>query len=341
MSLRFLTSRLALAAVVVVLLTTVSVLGQSNRSARDAASQTPWGHPDLQGVWHVSADVPLERPAEYAGREFLTDAEMAALDRKKAADPGLNARAEGARDVGGAYNAVFTSILKTGRRTSLIIDPRDGRLPALTPEAQKGQAGRGGSGGGEGRQLVDNPEDVENTRCLGVRSSFLPMNTAYAKGTVLRLVQSPGAVAIYLEDDHAGGGTRVIALDGSPHIVAKVRPYLGDSRGRWEGKTLVVETTNFQEQRTFNYWEERAFRGANASTFRMTERFTRVDANTLQREVTFEDPMTWTRPWTVLIEMGRSEEARNLIFESACHEGNYAITGILAGSRSQEKNGAR
>jgi hypothetical protein len=338
MSRRSLTKMGMLAAAVVLLLTAVSVFGQSNRPTRNGAPRTPWGTPDLQGIWHVKADVPLERPAEYAGREFLTDDEVAALDRKKAADPGLNARAEGARDVGGAYNAVFTSILKTGRRTSLIVDPRDGKLPALTPEAEKRQTGRGGTGDGGGQQLlVDNPEDVENTRCLGVRSSFLPINTAYGKGTVMRSVQSPGSMAIYLEDDHAGGGTRVIALDGRSHLTSTIRPYLGDSRGRWDGETLVVETTNFQDERTFNYWETRAFRGANAATFRMTERYTRVDTNTLQREVTFEDPMTWTRPWTVLIEMGRSDDARNLIFESACHEGNYAMTGILAGSRSQEK----
>ena len=331
------------AVVAVLLLATVSVLGQGNRPARTAAPRTPWGVPDLDGVWHVMADMPLERPPEYAGREFLTDAEMAALDRKKAVDPGLNARAEGARDVGGAYNAVFTSILKTGRRTSLITDPRNGRLPSLTPEAERREAirgRRGSDGGGQGQQLADNPEDIENTRCLGVRSTFLPMNTAYGKGSVMRLVQSPRSVAIHLEDDHAGGGTRVIPLDGSAHLTAKVRPYLGDSRGRWDGETLVVETTNFQGERTFNYWEERAFRGANAATFRMTERFKRVDAEILQREVTFEDPTTWTRPWTVLIEMGRSEDARNLIFESACHEGNHAMTGILAGSRSQEKKEA-
>lgn len=339
MSRRVLTKTGISGAAVILLLTVVSVFGQNSRPTAKRAPRTPWGAPDLEGIWHVTADVPLERPAAYAGREFLTDDEVAALDRQKAADPGLNARAEGARDVGGAYNAVFTSILKTGRRTSLIVDPLDGRLPALTPEAQRRQTGRatGDRGGGEQQQLVDNPEDIENTRCLGVRSSFLPINTAYGKGTVMRLVQSPGSVAIYLEDDHAGGGTRVIPLDGRPHLAPAMRPYLGDSRGRWEGGTLVIETTNFQAQRTFNFWEERIFRGAQAATFRMTERYTRVDLNTLRREVTFEDPATWTRPWTVLIEMGKSEDARNLIFESACHEGNYAMSGILAGSRSEDK----
>ena len=309
--------------------------------AKTAASlRTAWGDPDLQGVWHVVANVPLERAAEYAGREFLTDAEVAALDQKKAADPGRNSRAdEGARDVGGAYNAVFNSILKTGKRTSLITDPKDGRIPPLTEEAQKRQAaGRGGRGGpaaaagqGRGGQPVryDNPEDIGSTRCLGVQMPFLPLNTAFAQGTVMRLVQSPKSVGIYLEDDHAGGGNRIIHVDGSPHVASHIRPFLGDSRGHWDGNTLIVETTNFQPQRTF--------RGANANTFKMTERFTRVDGNSLRREITFDDPKTWTRPWTVLIEMGRSDDKLNLIFESACHEGNYGMVGILAGTRAQEK----
>jgi hypothetical protein len=135
-----------------------------------------------------------------------------------------------------------------------------------------------------------------------------------------------------MEDDHAGGGNRVILLDGSPHLPPTIRPYLGDSRGHWEGNTLVVETTNFPADRTF--------RGANAETFKMTERITRVDAGNLRREITFEDPKTWTRPWTVLIELGRSDDKLNLIFESTCHEGNYGMTGILVGSRAEEKAAA-
>ena len=327
-----------LAVGVLVFLTTASVGGQAARTGQTAAAAAPrtaWGTPDLQGVWHVVANVPLERSAENAGKEFLSDAEVAALDQKKAADQGRNTRAaEGGRDVGGAYNAVFNSILRTGKRTSLIVDPPDGKIPALTPEALKrqggGRGGRGGGGGqGGGQQVFDNPEDIGSTRCLGVQAPFLPLNTAFAQGTVMRLVQSPKSVALYLEDDHAGGGARVVQIDGGPHPPAHVRPYLGDSRGHWEGNTLVVETTNFPPQRTF--------RGANADTFKMVERFTRVDANNLRREITFHDPSTWTRPWTVMIEMGKSEDSKNLIFDSACHEGNYGMTGILVGSRAAEK----
>ena len=349
---------LSVAGVLAVLwLLSTPIAGQAP-AARPAAAKpaapprTPWGDPDLQGVWHVMAQVPLERAQQYAGREFLTDEEVAALDKGKAENQGRNSRAAAgsAQDVGGAYNAVFNSILKTGKRTSMIIDPKDGRIPPLTDEAQKRQAGgRGGrgagqgappaqgapaaappgGGGGQGNQRFDNPEDIGSTRCLGVQTPFLPLNTAFAQGTVMRLVQSPKSVGIYMEDDHAGGGNRVILMDGSPHLPPGVRPYLGDSRGHWDGNVLVVETTNFPADRTF--------RGAIAETFKMTERFTRVDATNLRREVTFEDPKTWTRPWTVLVEMGRSDDKLNLIFESACHEGNYGMTGILVGSRTEEK----
>jgi hypothetical protein len=130
-----------------------------------------------------------------------------------------------------------------------------------------------------------------------------------------------------MEDDHAGGGNRVIYLDGRPHLPSKIRTYLGDSRGHWEGNTLVVETTNFAQ----------GFRGSNPDTYKMIERFTRVDANNLHREITFDDPQTWTQPWTVLVEMGKTDDRRQMIFDSACHEGNYGMTGILVGARRAEQ----
>jgi hypothetical protein len=328
----------ALAGVLVMLsVAAVSVVGQADRAAPAPAERTSWGDPDLEGVWHVKAAVPLERPEQYAGREFLTDEEVAELDREKAQSLGRNERFEddSLQDVSGAYNAAFNSILKTGKRTSLVIDPPDGRIPPLTAAAEQqlgGRGGRGRRGGGGGRFLdvappLANPEDSNRNRCLGVQAEFLPLNTTFAQGTVMRLVQSPRSVAMYMEDDHAGGSTRAILLDGSPHLPAHIRTYLGDSRGRWEGDTLVVETTNFNLP----------FRGSNPETFRMIERFTRVDAENLERRVTFEDPSTWTRPWTVLIEMGRSETKRNLIFESACHEGNYGLTGVLIAARVEEQ----
>ena len=296
------------------------------------APRTAWGDPDLQGTWFVVYGVPLERSAANADKEFLTDAEVAALDKQKEADPGRNARSENAnQDVGGAYNAVFNSVLKTGKRTSMIIDPPDGKIPPLVAGAQgAGRGGFGAPGGGRGGLggANDNPETIaQSPRCLGVPMPFLPLNTLFAQGTVMQIVQSPKSLAIYMEDDHAGGGNRVIYMDGRPHAPPTARFYLGDSRGHWEGNTLVIETTNFSQ----------GFRGSNVETYKMIERLTRVDANNLRREITFDDPKTWTRPWTVLIEMGKTDDHRHMIFDSACHEGNYGMVGILAGSRKEEQ----
>jgi len=302
--------------------------GKAKAAAKAAPMRTTWGDPDLQGTWFVMADVPLERSATNAGKEFLTDEEIAASDLKKGLDPGRNARAAGTQDVTGAYNAVFNSILKTGRRTSMIIDPPDGRIPVLA-SAQGGRGGGrglpGGRGGGAGQN--DNPETIaQSPRCLGVPMPFLPLNTAFAQGTVMQLVQSPKSAAIYMEDDHAGGGNRVIFMDGRKHLPANIRTYLGDSIGHWEGNTLVVETTNFSQ----------GFRGSTPD-YKMTERYTRVDATNLRREITFEDPKTWSRPWTVVVEMGKTDDSRHMIFDSACHEGNFGLVGILAGARREEQ----
>jgi hypothetical protein len=293
-----------------------------------APLRTPWGDPNLQGTWFVMADVPLERSAANAGKPFLTDAEVAAADAAKGLNPGRNARsADRSQDVTGAYNAVFNSILKTGKRTSMIIDPPDGKIPPLVAGAVP-QSGRGGLGRGPGPSQNDNPETIaQSPRCLGVPMPFLPLNTAFAQGTVMQVVQSPKSMGIYMEDDHAGGGNRVIYMDGRPHLPANIKTYLGDSRGHWEGNTLVVETTNFSQ----------GFRGSNIETYKMIERFTRVDASNLRREITFIDPKTWTKPWTVLIEMGKTNDERQMIFDSACHEGNYGLTGILVGARREEQ----
>jgi hypothetical protein len=319
---------------------------------KSAAPRTAWGQPDLQGTWFVTEDVPLERSAANANKEFLSAAEIAEADARKGLAVGRNARTQGADDVSGAYNAVFNSVLKTGARTSRVIDPPDGRIPPLVSGGQGGNgrglgagagggagrgagggAGRAGAGGGAAILGVapgqnDNPETAaQNPRCLGVPMPFLPLNTAFAQGTVMQIVQSPKSMAIYMEDDHAGGGNRMIYMDGRPHAPASMKFFLGDSRGHWEGDTLVVETTNFST----------GFRGSNPDTYKMTERFTRVDANNLRREITFEDPKTWTKPWTVLIDMGKTSDERHMIFDSACHEGNYGLTGLLVGARREEQ----
>jgi len=304
--------------------------------AKPAATipRTPWGEPDLQGTWFVLADVPLQRSAANANKEFLTDEEMAAADKQKGLNPGRNARsANSVADVDGAYNAVFNSVLKTGRRTSMIIDPPDGKIPPTVAAAAPAGGARGGRGaapaGGPrgGQNQNDNPETLaQNPRCLGVQMPFIPNNTLFAQGTVMQIVQSPKSMGIYMEDDHAGGGNRVIFMDGRPHLPSSVKTVLGDSRGHWEGNTLVVETTNYTQ----------GYRGANADTFKTIEKFTRVGPNDLKREITFDDPKTWTRPWTVLIEVGKTDDKRHMIFDSACHEGNYGMTGILAGARKEE-----
>jgi hypothetical protein len=293
------------------------------------APRTAWGEPDLQGTWFVMESVPFERSAANANKPMLTEAEVEAADRAKSQDQGRNMRSDNVtRDVDGAYNAVFNSVLRTSKRTSMIIDPPDGRIPpppAGAPQGQGRGGGRGGLGGGRGGNQNDNPETTaQNPRCLGVQMPFLPLNTAFAQGTVMQIVQSPKTMGIYMEDDHAGGGNRVIFMDGRPH--SKAKSVLGDSIGRWEGNTLVVETTNFVQ----------GFRGSNPATYKMIEKFTRVDSNNLKREITFVDPQTWSRPWTILIEMGKTNDNRHMIFDSACHEGNYGLTGILVGARREE-----
>ena len=203
--------------------------------------RTAWGDPDLQGTWFVLADVPLERSAANAGKEFLTDQEVAAADAQKGLNPGRNARsADKTQDVSGAYNAVFNSVLKTGKRTSMIIDPPDGKIPPLVAGSPAGRNGRGGQGapgapvlgvGAPGAN--DNPETIaQSPRCLGVPMPFLPLNTLFAQGTVMQIVQSPKSMGIYMEDDHAGGGNRVIHMDGRPHPSSSVKLYLGDSTKR-------------------------------------------------------------------------------------------------------------
>ncbi len=190
--------------------------------------KTAWGDPNLQGTWFVTTDVPLERSAANANKEFYTEDEIAKMDAAKGLNPGRNARESGANDVSGAYNAVFNSVLKTGTRTSRIIDPPDGRIPALVnPPQPRGGGGRG-AGGGAGLGLgiapgqVDNPETAaQSPRCLGVPMPFLPLNTLFAQGTVMQVVQGPKSMAIYMEDDHR---KRRLAIASSISTARSTRP---------------------------------------------------------------------------------------------------------------------
>ena len=323
--------------------------------------KTAWGEPDLQGIWTDELETPVQRPAQYANKEVFTDVERAELDKIRGGVLRRDTRAPkgSERDVAGAYNAVFQSIKPTGRRTSLVVDPPNGRIPAFTPEVRKRfdallefqmallqntgtcKDSLPGCAGGKygppsprreeaaapyystGRfNRNDNPEDRNvSARCM---SAVLPDFSGYR-----RIVQSPGSVSVFYDVGQGQGWQRVIPVSGSPHLPPSVRQRFGDSRGRWEGNTLVVDTTNFSPKSDF--------RGAREN-LHLVERWVRADANTLEYSVTIEDPTTWTRPWTVKQEMTRQDEQANRIYyEPRCHEGNYAMVSMLAGGRAVDK----
>ncbi len=302
----------------------------SAQQSGGAVSRTPWGDPDIQGVWNSKTLTPLERNARYAGREFLTDPEVAELERASVDDRGRDTRAErgSVADVEGAYNNAFSSfwgtkIVRT-KRTSLIVDPPDGKLPALTPAAQARQAAvrrlATSEGGAVGR--ADNPEERRNDSCPGITLPCTSPLCAFS-----RIVQTPGSLAIYYESGHHGGVIRQIPLDGRQHLPSDVRLKFGDSIGRWEGNTLVVDTTNFNGQMNVNGAREH---------LHLVERFTRTEPNLIIYRATVEDDTAFVKPWT--IEMTWVRGADNSIYdESACHEGNYAMTSILAGARALER----
>jgi hypothetical protein len=315
-------------------------------------SVTPWGDPDLEGIWSPGYYLtPLERPDAYGGREFLTDQEVATLEREQAENKGRNTRLEaGSReDLEGAYNDAFTGrgtqVIRT-KRTSLIVDPPDGKIPPLTPAAQAkraaasarrapagngpGSSARRGASAGyaiplpDGGYPSDNPEDRPPDRCLGVTLPFLKGTS----GAFSRIVQTPHSVAIYHEDGHVGGAYREVFLDGRQHLPPAVRQWLGDSIGRWDGKTLVADTTNFTGRTNFQ---------GSGENLHLVERFTRVSDDLLTYRITVDDSTVWSRPWTIELPLTRYSDAKNQIFEAACHEGNYAMTSILAGARARDR----
>ena len=294
-----------------------------------AAPRTPWGQPDLQGLWSLHTITPLQRPEKFADRVFLTDEEVAALESAQLTTAGRDERVGVGTDVDveGAYNEFWwdraTNVVET-KRTSLIVDPPDGRIPALTPEAQNRAEGErdrrplratGGFEAGRGDTTWEDRSLWE--RCI---TQGLPRVSAIAYNPNVQLFQTPNHVVILYEMIHE---SRIIPI-GRPHLEAGVDQWQGDSRGRWEGDTLVVDTTNFSEKTNF--------RGATDG-LHMIERFTRVDQDTLQYDITFDDPTTWTQTWTVSRPL---QKAEGPIYEYACHEGNYSLAGILAGGRAQE-----
>ncbi|MGH9660951.1 MAG: hypothetical protein ACRD96_20560, partial [Bryobacteraceae bacterium] len=277
---------------------------------------------------------PLERPKALEGREFLTDDEVAELKKRAA-----RLFQSGNSDFASGDNVFLAALANVEQyknpnsthgsdnmverefdnRTSLIIDPPDGKIPPLTPEARQRQAAT------EARQRIPaGPEDLSNAlRCITYGVPRLGGNWGAGPYSYYQILQSPGYVALTMEVIH---DVRIIPLDGRPHPPRNIPQWNGDSRGRWEGKTLVVDTTNFSPKSYFM---------GSSENLHLVERFTRVDADTIRYEITLSDPTTWTKPWTAVIPLKRTPDA---IYEFACHEGNYALMlGMLAAARAEQK----
>ena len=347
--------------------TRIGLSGQTVGSRADASIRTPWGEPDLQGIWTTEVDTPFERPERFGDREFLTPEEQAELDEQRSGLISRNRRVERGTelDVAGAYNAVFLSFKPTDRRTSLIVDPPNGRVPPQTPEVQaladedrafrlellrSTETCRSGSvacRGGEynpepsprrsemqppryntGRMnRQDNIEDGSlGDRCL---SGAIPeFGTAFG-GSFRRIVQTPGGISIFYDVGQGQGFQRNIVMNGSPHLPDHIRQWWGDSRGHWEGDTLVVDVTNFSPKRDF--------RGSREN-LHLIERWTRTGPDTLDYEVTIEDPTVWVRQWTVRQEFRKQSDQQNRIYyEPRCYEGNYGFPALLLGARIAEE----
>jgi hypothetical protein len=295
-----------------------------------SAPRTPWGHPDLQGEWNNGTSTPLERPSALGDKAVLTDEETEELSEKQqAARENRDSRAGHGTDadVARAYNAYWFPVPgKAIGRTSLILDPPDGKVPALTPEGTKRAAAFA-----ESRQRPPaGPEDRSLwERCITRGVPRLPGGY----NNHFQIVQSQDSVVILIEMIHEA---RIIPLDGRPHLDAGIRQWLGDSRARWEGDTLVVDTTNFTDKTNF--------RGSGAG-LHLIERYTRVSPDVINLEFTVEDPGTWTRPWTASFPLtslqsavgGVDQVTNPSLFEYACHEGNYGLFGQLSGARAQEQ----
>jgi hypothetical protein len=316
-----------------------SLSGQAPRhgGAAWAAPSGPDGHPDLQGVWLNNSATPLERPAALAGRQFLTDREVAEL-RQRADRLFANTNADFA-----AGDAVFLSALAnidhfksttaTGttnemierefdNRTSLIIDPPDGRIPPLTAEAQQRKA----VADANRRRPPEGPEDLTQVeRCLTYGVPRLSSgNTGAGPLGYFQIVQTPAYVVLFVEAIHEA---RVVSLDGRPHLPSAVGLWQGDSRGRWQGNSLVIDTTNFSPRSNFM---------GSAGHLHVVERLTPAAPDRLDYEITIDDQTTWTQPWTAVIRLKRTTQQ---LFEYACHEGNYEIVrGMFAAARAREQD---
>ena len=327
---RFVASITIALSLAVVPLLEPTVVAQVRATAKPSVvPRTPDGHPDLQGLWSFANITPFERPTNLGDKAVLTEQEAAEFEKETAArskqDEG---RQRGtAADVGRAYNDAWydrgTRVAGT-RQTSIVVDPPTGRIPAMTAEGQARADARQAER--RKRGPADGPEDrAIGERCiLGFNAG--PPFAPSAYNNNIQIVQTREYVMIMTEMVH---DARIVPLDGRPHLPSKSRLWMGDSRGRWDGDTLVVETTNFSVKNLY--------RGATEN-IRLVERFSRRDDGTLMYEFTINDPATWTAPWTGRVPLERLEDR---IYEYACHEANYGMEGILKGTRAEEQASAQ
>ena len=318
-----------LVALVLIPFADLPVFAQTRGAAKPSVPRTPDGKPDLQGYWSFATVTPFERPSEFGEKSVLTDAEVQEFEEQAVArskqDEG---RKRGtAADLGRAYNDFWydrgTRVVGT-RQTSIVVDPPNGRVPALTPEAQARASARAAAR--KQRGPADGPEDRSlGERCiLGFNAG--PPFAPSAYNNHIQIVQTKDYVVIMTEMVH---DARIVPLDGRRHLPESTRPWMGDSRGRWEGDTLVVETTNFSEKNLY--------RGATPA-LKLVERFSRTANDQLVYEFTINDPATWTSPWTGRVPMERLDDQ---IYEYACHEGNLGMEGIMKGTRAEEADAAK
>jgi hypothetical protein len=344
----------------------VAVGPLSRVSAQAPSLKTPWGEPDLQGIWTVEYDTPFQRSAKYANREFFTDAERTEIDRERAQLHGRDNRAArgSEADVAGAYNQVWGGMKHTGKRTSAIIDPPDGRIPPMTPAAQKIAATdrafrldlmratetcklqRPGCTGGK-----YNPTPTSHSNDLAPRYNTARMNrhdnvedgaladrcltlglpefgAGNGGGSFRRIVQTPGGITMYYDVGQGQGWQRNIVMNGSPHLPANIRQWFGDSRGHWEGDTLVIDVTNFSPKTDY--------RGSREN-LHLVEHWRRTSPTNLEYVATIEDPTVWTRPWTVIQEFTKQSDEENKIFyEPRCVEGNIGFPAEMKMSRLED-----
>ena len=355
MSYRSLT--LGIAAATIIALSTVSVVAQqapaSPGTAAAGANRTPWGEPDLQGIWSAGTLTPMERPARWAGKPVLTPEEAAAYEAEHAKDVDLDERAFGRR-ADDSYNNAFapygggTAEMLNGGRTSLIVDPPDGKIPPFSPDGVTREntyrewlrmlvTGSVGGIAGPISSRRNDPPPVYNTgrtnaasdpesrgtreRCF---SQPLPYETSPA--TFVRIVQSQGAISLFVETHQGHGHVRTVNI-GRSHLPSHIRLIHGDSVARWEGDTLVIDTTNFTAKMEYQ--------GAREN-LHIVERLTRTSDGRLSHRVTLEDPTTWTKPWTYEVDWSRLPDTTNH-YEQSCHEGNFGIIGQLSGRRHVER----